>query len=646
MVSDERFHANVERFRHIVPQVAARLKHVDASSLHFTKTRQGELNLERKIDNKTVLYHAGYSAQKEAERWFNGLDLSRTKVLYVYGIGLGYYYDAIKPWLQRDPSHYVVFLEDDLAVLRRFFETEKATEVLDDQQVQLHHFDDVEKGHAMFEWLTWYFIRLQPNISALDLYQTQRADTLDQLTRIILHGAVNKEALGSEYQRYGASFFRNFYSNLLELPHSYHGNKLFGKFKGVPAIICGAGPSLNKNIQLLPELRDKALILTGGSALNALSCQGILPHFGGGIDPNPTQYERLMSNFAYEVPFFYRSRMYHKAFRAIHGPRLYINGTGGYAVSNWFEDKFEMEGEVVDEGLNIINLLLEIAAQLGCDPIITVGMDLAFTGMKSYADGIVSNAEVTEEKILNVADLESGAFKRRGVDGKPIYTLWKWVGEAAWISDFAKRHSDRTVINATEGGIGFEGVPNMPLAEVADKHLVNCGDLDARVHSEIQNATIQGLTQQTVFAALEELYRDLGETEELCDGLLGEVEAMQEKIKRGKTIPEALKTKKAAHFDTELASKISYQYVLATLNFINAKVLERRSHQIKYDWTLRSDRERKLEVLRVNAEKAIFIRNAGAVNRLIIEEAVTDFRDRGGETGDFFADMLEKETTV
>src|SRR5690606_32776531 len=101
---------------------------------------------------------------------------------------------------------------------------------------------------------------------------------------------------------------------------------------------------------------------------------------------NPAQYTRLSQNTGYEVPFFYRNRMYHDAFRVIHGSRLYITGSGGYDTAEYFEKKLGIKGgEEIDEGHNVVNFCVEVAHEMGCDPIIFVGMDLAFTGMDTYA---------------------------------------------------------------------------------------------------------------------------------------------------------------------------------------------------------------------------------------------------------------------
>ena len=49
------------------------------------------------------------------------------------------------------------------------------------------------------------------------------------------------------------------------------------KFKGVPAIIVGAGPSLDKNINLLGRAQGHSLILASDAALKPLLSQGVLP---------------------------------------------------------------------------------------------------------------------------------------------------------------------------------------------------------------------------------------------------------------------------------------------------------------------------------------------------------------------------------
>jgi hypothetical protein len=641
-VSDRLFQSNFNKFKQITPSVALKMQYIDPSDWTWCKSRTGELNLEYRGEKEAIPLHSAYSPSKEAEKWFQGLKLTNVNVLYVYGVGLGYYYDAAKQWLAGDPGRYLVFLEDDMAVMRRLFETDQGEKILNDRQVQIHYFYDLEQGLPMIDWITWYFINTKPDVSCLELYQKMKSDQADALRSKILHEAVVKESLAGEYGRFGAGFFRNFYPNMLYLEESYHGQKLFGQFKDVPAIICGAGPSLNKNYPVLEKLTSKALVFSGGSALNALGSRGFIPHFGAGIDPNPTQHSRIISNFGYEVPFFYRNRMNHKAFRAIHGPTLYVNGTGGYRVSEWFEHELGIhDDDLVDEGHNVINFLIDIATHLGCNPIVLVGMDLAYTGMKSYAEGVVSDEKVSQEKITSKGDTNSAAFPRKDIYGNETFTLWKWVNEAHWIGEFAKARPHVTYINATEGGLGFPGIPNMTLQDVENKYLQRNYDLWGRVHTEIQNAKFESLSSDKVIEKMKIWYDGMRRAKELCELLLEETNVIEEQIKKGKQFTDGLQTGKGSLYEIEFTELITYKNLLNMLGFAHQKLLEREKHQIKHDWTLKSETDRNLKLNHLKRINYSFLRDAAVKSIELMEYAIEDYQKAGHKVDNFVVQPYE-----
>lgn len=434
-----------------------------------------------------------------------------------------------------------------------------------------------------------------------------------------MHDSVRKDSLAAEFMRFSGGFFQNFYSNLLLLPKSSHGNKLFGKFENVPAIICGAGPSLNKNIGMLKELEDRAVIFAGGSALNALNDQGIVPHFGVGIDPNPPQFHRLRNSSSFELPFFYRGRMFHDAFRMVHGDKLYLNGTGGYFISEFFEKGLGIEGDIIDEGHNVVNFSVEIANAMGCNPIIFMGMDLAYTDMKLYADGVKEDTAVNEQGILSNTGMDGGAFMRNDVNGKPVYTVWKWVTESDWIGGYVKEHPQKKFFNATEGGIGFPGVPNATLKSVSESCMPYARDLKQRIHSEIQNASLPDVTMDKLLVLINEMKQSLGSCVDACDGILEEIDVVKERLERGKKVQGNLQTGKAALYEVELTEEVAYEYILSSMGVASSKIMERQYHQINYDKTLKSELQRSLKKLEVNGNKVKFLRKAADMNRDIID---------------------------
>jgi len=627
-VERKRLERNLERLGQIQPQLTIEIGQADCSSIKFSKTKNGELNFCREIDGKETYYHSNYNAAREAGNWFNSLDLKEVDALYVYGVGAGHYYDAVKPWLDESVKRYLVFIEDDIAILRKFLETEKATEILHNPQVQVHFLKDYESSEPMLQWLSWFFVLLPIEVSALQFYKKNRLEQYNLLRGKLFHDSVRKDSLASEFMRFSGGFYKNYYSNLSLLPEAFHGVKLFDCFKRVPAIICGAGPSLNKNIDQLKGLSNNALVFAGGSSLNALNYKGIQASFGAGIDPNPPQYDRLIKNFSYELPFFYRGRMLYEACKLIHGPHLYLNGAGGYFISEWFEENLDMEGEVIDEGYNVVNFTVEIARYLGCDPIIFVGMDLAFSELQTYADGIVKNTSVDEKKIVEEKGMSNAAFQRYDVFGKPTYTLWKWVTESDWIGKYAKEHPEITFVNATEGGIGFPGVPNLLLSGVQEKYLTKEYDLKQRIHCAIQKGTLPQVTRESVKKLMEEMAESLERCHELCHKLFEEIDSAEKRLKDRKKVDVSALSGRSALYEAELTEEPAYDYIISTMSSACTKILERKLMQVEYDKSLRSDLEKNLAKLDVNRTKMKYLRDASAVNLEILHNSLKCFNQQ------------------
>lgn len=445
----------------------------------------------------------------------------------------------------------------------------------------------------------------------------------DLLHHRILHDATLHNSIVEEYLKYGAGFFKNFYRNILAMPGASLGTSLFGKFKNVPAIICGAGPSLSKQLPMLESLKDKALIFGGGSSLNALNAAGIVPHFGAGIDPNPTQLERISNSNSKNLPFFFRNRMQHQALQAIQGPKLYIPGSGGYDTAEWFETELGIErGEILDEGYNVINFCVEIARAMGCSPIIFAGVDLAYTGMQSYAAGVIADNQVRKNDILKGSDFDLTALKRKDIKGNPVYTLWKWISESEWIGQYAEDHPETKFINATEGGLGFPGVPNQSLKGVAAKHLTKKYNFPRRIKRGIEAGELPKITRRKVLKLMRTLQKSMETSQKYLEVLLEEVNAMRGKLLKTDAVDPNfnLLSGRAALFEMDLAEEVAYKYVLDVFNEVFARITYHETQELRLRKT--SEKEKKMGQLAANAKRITFLIQVAAVQQELMRMAL------------------------
>ncbi|MFI0435454.1 MAG: motility associated factor glycosyltransferase family protein [Parachlamydiaceae bacterium] len=603
------------------PSLSYQLKLCDPKDLEFCRTINHELNLKRYDHDQETFYHSPISAIKEAQEWFSSLNLKNMNAIFIYGVGLGYYYEAAKNWLKEKSCRRLVFIEEDLEVLFRLCETELGYQLLKDPQVSIRFLQNPAFNHPLANAISWEFFNASYLISSLNFYQKVKIKRFSDLKNDIHLMFARKRVVVDEYLNLGLPFFRNFYPNLLKLPEAYSGNALFNVFKGIPAIICGAGPSLNQNIHLLSEIRERALLFAGGSALNALIPSGIIPHFGVAIDPNIHQLSRVGVTELHHIPFFYRQRLNTQALQAIKGPLLYLNGEGGYSVCDWFEKELKIEGEKLEGGYNVVNFSLQIARALGCNPIIIVGTDLAFTNQDYYAEESVKNLKLSQEE-LKVQVPDDERVLRTDIYGKPTQTLWKWISEAKWICDFANTYPEVTLINATEGGLGFEGVPNLSLKEAAllfsHSDQINL----STIAEEIKKTAFKSISKERILELLNVMKNSLEKTAILLSKMSGEIDLWISQIKEGSLAPLNSRPINLVILEGDLEREVAYLYILEIFDQLFHHLHQRDIQELDLSKRGLSTKHQLIQKLGIEKKRAIFLSDVAQSNQALIRSVI------------------------
>lgn len=422
------------------------------------------------------------------EQAFSFEELSKTDISWIIitGVGQGKAYAQLNTWL-RQRGNRLIYLESNPRYLQGFLQLPIAHTILSQANVDLFLVDGTT-GHMVAESLAkeGAFRRVQ----WLSPPQQSPPSWMSHVQFFMEFSRYVYETRVAEHLFHPETFSRNFYRNLLGLDKAWLGTELFGQFKGVPAIICGAGPSLAKNGMLLQDLSDKALILAGGTAVNALYAYGAVPHFGVALDPYAYQMSRILANPPEEIPYFYRNRTHAAAVAALLGPKLYVPGSTGYKLNTWFDEQLHLPVVEVEEGANVINWSLSLAIELGCNPLIFVGLDLAYTEGLSYAPGLLLHAAFDPKEHLITKHPIDELIQATDIEGKPTKTLMKWLLESEWFTSMAVKYPDRQFINCTEGGIGFLGIPSIPLKVIQEQILTqSLGIADKVKQSLVRAAT-------------------------------------------------------------------------------------------------------------------------------------------------------------
>ncbi len=250
---------------------------------------------------------------------------------------------------------------------------------------------------------------------------------------------------------------QNTLSNRYAMQKGYDLSVHCNKYKGTPALIVSAGPSLDKNIHLIKEF--KGIILCVGRTLSTVLAQGIRPDFVVSVDPSDKIYETFGTSKVHDIPLITIVEGNDKVVKTSNGPcyLMYNSAVVASILNLRVNPTLAMSGTVA-------SLCLSTACYMGCEPIVFIGQDLAYTGDKRHSTLTSDNLIGLGNNDVKAYVLEKEMRYIKSYDGGVVPSEAVLISFLTWIQSFIK-DNPRTYINATEGGAFIEGAVHMPLKE-------------------------------------------------------------------------------------------------------------------------------------------------------------------------------------
>ncbi|WP_338778606.1 6-hydroxymethylpterin diphosphokinase MptE-like protein [Metabacillus sp. FJAT-52054] len=290
--------------------------------------------------------------------------------------------------------------------------------------------------------------------------------------------------------------FKQNMKNIKHLIVSKNVAKLQDIFKNVPAIIVAAGPSLNKNIKQIKNMKSRVIIIAVDTIAEKLIDEGIIPDFVCSIEREKETYDYFYKNkrFPKEVNLVGPLLLYPPIFDEFKGNKIIPmrENVGEYI---WLRETLGLFGQnSVSLGLSCAHVAFGFAEHIGASPIILVGQDLAFDSSNgnSHAGGTIYDNKVFANNVFsNVNEINV-----EGYDGGTVPSTDIWVSFKKW---FEKEIVDKElfVINATEGGAKIENTLQMKLIEVIEKYCSEPVVVSDKIDS-VENYPISLKTMKTV----------------------------------------------------------------------------------------------------------------------------------------------------
>lgn len=421
---------------------------------NIEKTKDNYIILKIKKDDKWIYIGSKYNMKNSIDKFMEKNQMSEEdeeKIFIIFGFGTG---DHIKELRKKYKNNIILVFEPNEKLEDYISDLQWAKE---DEKMQILCCDEDALKNFMENSLQIYNIH-NLKLEYFDNYNKTYETEFMNFIKTIKDKLIAMEININTSTSYDIRWFETLTNNLPYIVNGTPAELYRDEYKDKPVVIVSAGPSLDKNIDLLKDFGDKVVILTGGRTLKPLMERNIQPTLLGAIDPSIESY-KIMEEYVEDCT----------------APLLFYDGTNENVVTAHKNEKiFFGNRAIVDRiaerkisnycwGGSVAHALTVFSVVLGCNPIIFIGQDCAYTNEKYYADS--SKHSSLRDEIIN----REGIYVE-AVGGGTVRTDLILESFKVGLEETIVALSNNVFINATEGGARIKGTIEMTLKQALEKY--------------------------------------------------------------------------------------------------------------------------------------------------------------------------------
>ncbi|NFT06903.1 MULTISPECIES: 6-hydroxymethylpterin diphosphokinase MptE-like protein [unclassified Clostridium] len=459
-----------------------------------------------KKDNKILYLGSKYNVNRDIENFkLNINEITTDSIIIVWGFGTG---EHILELLREEPiSNKILIIEPDERILVENILSNNVEEIFNDDRIFILNY----KKENIEKFLSENIKGTEVNSTKIveyanyhKIYNEEYSEFLEEILEFTNNTAIAiSTSLGFSKQ-----FFKCFARNIKQIVESTVINELKDKFKNMPAIVVSAGPSLEKNIHLLKDVQDKFIIITGGRTLKTLLDEGVRPDFVCSIDPGDASYTVIEKALDSNVPLIFSEVSNYKMVEEYKGNKIFFEDLDFHDIT------YDLVGKKADglwQGGSVAHICISLAEYLGCNNIIFVGQDLAYTNNKYHSDSASINSNNSIEKDHEYIYVDD-------IYGKKVPTIIELDFYRKNIEKMILEYREVTFINSTEGGSNIKGTLVKPLKDSIKEYAYN-ESIDKNIE-EILNKQIS-VDKELVYNNVGKLLKAIKIIEKTCkEGLV------------------------------------------------------------------------------------------------------------------------------
>ncbi|MDR1943892.1 MAG: DUF115 domain-containing protein [Synergistaceae bacterium] len=314
------------------------------------------------------------------------------------------------------------------------------------------------------------------------------------------------------------------------ISYGYQYSSLLERFRGRPFVVVSAGPSLDKNFELLRDIQDKCVIAATDAVLGKMIRSGIRPHFVCALERGIRTYDVYFaenvekhSAECSEILLVTQAVCTPKIYGRWPGPKIII-GKAELSLDNWFIVN-SIEGQAILSGSSVAHTCFSIGMTLGASSIALIGQDLAYA-----EDGLSHAGGVFNERIiaaLRKTASSPGVIKVPGALGGEVITDEVFLMFLRMFETMITK-AHMTTYDCTEGGALKQGAVVEPFASYIAREVAHLPPLETTPLEVVREAGFiadRGSKRDAIAVSLKNSERLMEESEKV-------IKNVEEQMKR------------------------------------------------------------------------------------------------------------------
>lgn len=463
-MDNEIFNKNFSALKDKYPALASMIKknRIEESCNKVIHADTGEPNLLVAKNNKFIMLYDNSSPYEYCKTFFEGMKIAYAPIVLFFGFGLGYHLHMFTQlYANKADVKKIMIFEGDVNIFHLAMEMTDFSHLI--KHTDIHFFVGGDPRDAISQ------IRKEILTDKGAFYQLRSTKVIPLPANILLNDNYYREALNTTRMAFRQQMILagndttdsfvgidNLLSNIKNIVSNPGISQLKDKFKGRPAVTVAAGPSLEKNMHLMRNIRDRALIISCDASLLPLMKRNIRPHMTVTLERTAGTDMFFENVLDFDGIYLTACPLVHPRFYDAKAKKIIVFRP--FSHFNWFH----LDKGVLFTGPAVSNMAFKVAEYLGCDPIIMIGQDLAF--------GEDGDTHVKDMRFGDRDDYyHTETVEVEGNDGRSVKTSRTWeIFKMAHEEDIS--YYNGLCINATEGGAKIRGAQVMTFADAIKKY--------------------------------------------------------------------------------------------------------------------------------------------------------------------------------